>query len=124
MYKLAENRGGKCLSNKYINNCTKLQWQCKEGHVWNSTPSSIKNGSWCTICSIKHVADKQKLTIEEMQEIAESREGKCLSKEYINTRTKLQWKCKEGHIWLALSCNIKKGSWCPICSRRKSNKDC
>ena len=30
----------------------------------------------------------KKLTIEEMQEIAGSRGGKCLSKKYVNNRTK------------------------------------
>jgi len=43
----------------------------------------------------------EKLTIKEMQEIAESRGGKCLSKEYVNNYTKLKWQCDEGHTWKA-----------------------
>lgn len=59
-----------------------------------------------------------------MQELAKSRGGKCLSDKYINNRTKLRWQCNEGHIWKSTPNSIKNGSWCPICSRRKSNKDC
>ena len=33
MQKLAEKKGGKCLSTEYVNNRTKLKWQCSEGHV-------------------------------------------------------------------------------------------
>ena len=36
MQKLAEERGGKCLSKKYRNRYSKLTWQCKEGHQWDA----------------------------------------------------------------------------------------
>ena len=38
-----------------------------------------------------------KISIEEMQEIARKRGGKCLSKKYINAHTKLEWQCANGH---------------------------
>ncbi len=53
MQKIAESRGGKCFSKKYINNRTKLKWKCKEGHIWEATPSNIKRGQWCRVCSMK-----------------------------------------------------------------------
>ena len=43
MQKIAKDRGGKCLSKKYINGGTKLKWQCSEGHIWESAPTSIKH---------------------------------------------------------------------------------
>jgi len=58
----------------------------------------------------------KKLTIEEMQRIAESRGGKCLSEKYINNRTKLKWQCEKGHIWEA----APRRSWCPYCSENKN----
>ena len=54
-----------------------------------------------------------KLTIEEMHSFAQERGGKCLSKEYINARTKLKWQCKEGHIWETKPANVRRGKWCP-----------
>ena len=118
MQEIAESRGGKCLSKEYINNQTKLEWICSEGHKWKTVPSSVKQGSWCPIC-----AGNMKLTIEEMQEIAESRGGKCLSKEYIGSLNKLKWQCAEGHKWEASPNNVKQGSWCHRCSCRKKIKN-
>jgi len=124
MHSLAKKRGGKCLSKKYINNKTKLKWQCKEGHVWEATPDSIKRGSWCRRCSIRIRGDKLRGSIEEMQAIAEERGGKCLSRKYIVAHTKLRWQCKEGHVWWAAPKHIKKGSWCPECSSYRYEKIC
>ena len=58
----------------------------------------------------------RKYRIEDMQKLAISRSGRCLSKNYINTNTKLKWQCKKGHIWEAIPSNIKKGTWCPKCA--------
>lgn len=55
------------------------------------------------------------LTIQEMQEIAKEKGGECLSPVYANSRIKLKWKCKAGHIWEATSNNIKR-YWCPFCA--------
>ena len=111
MQRLAKSRQGKCLSHEYINNRTKLKWKCHKGHIWFSTPSTIKSGHWCAKCS-----RKKKLTIEEMQEVALERGGKCLSKKYINTHTKLKWQCHLLHTWEAEPNSIKRGTWCPVCA--------
>jgi hypothetical protein len=108
--KAAKERGGECLSKEYINNNTKMKFQCKEGHIWKTTLNSIKNSRWCPVCN-----GNTKLTIEEVQKIAEERGGKCLSKEYINNNTKMKFQCKEGHTWETKFKSIKSGSWCPIC---------
>ena len=115
MMDIARNRGGECLSNEYVNSKTKLQWRCAKGHEWAATPFTIKNGdSWCPYC-----ARKAKLTIEEMRQIAILRGGECLSESYVNGSTKLQWRCRSGHEWLAAPDNVKNGeSWCPICAQR------
>ena len=52
MRELAESRGGKCLSEKYVNACTKLHWQCAKGHEWEATPGNVKNAhTWCPVCA-------------------------------------------------------------------------
>ncbi len=113
--KIAKKREGICLSKEYINARSKLKWQCKEGHIWEAIPDSIKRGSWCRKCSYQLRANQQKLTIEEMHKLAEEREGKCLSEKYNNVHHKLIWQCKKGHIWKAIPSNVKTGHWCPIC---------
>jgi hypothetical protein len=91
----------------------KLFFECKNGHRWKALPSSIKSGTWCRKC----VYDKRRISIEEMQKIAEKREGKCVSKEYVNVFTALLWECKHGHKWMARPHAIKKGSWCKQCPK-------
>ena len=50
MHVLAQQRRGKCLSEAYVNNKTKLTWQCEKGHIWEATPHNIKTGYWCPVC--------------------------------------------------------------------------
>lgn len=50
--KIANKRGGKLLSNRYINQNTKYEFVCKYGHPWMATAASIKHmGSWCPKCN-------------------------------------------------------------------------
>lgn len=59
----------------------------------------------------------KKGTIQEMQLLAKSRGGRCCSKPYINSKTKLWWECNKGHRWQATPFSVKKlRSWCPICA--------
>jgi predicted metalloprotease len=110
---VAENRGGKCLSEFYINNSTKMEWICKNNHIWKATFQNIKNGgTWCTICS-----NKSSITIEECQKVAESRGGICLSKVYMNCRTNMRWQCADLHEWEANFHRVKHGgTWCRKCA--------
>ncbi|MCP4371590.1 MAG: hypothetical protein GY797_26235 [Deltaproteobacteria bacterium] len=119
MQSIAEKRGGKCLSAAYENARTNLLWECREKHHWEATPTNIKSGKWCRRC-----AGLMKLTIEKMQLLAEERGGKCLSKSYVNTQTKLLWECKTKHRWKATPNNIKRGRWCQKCSSGLGERIC
>lgn len=116
MQALAERNGGKCLSKVYIDSQTKLRWRCKKDHQWNAVPASVQTGRWCRICSREITASKERLSIEEMKEIANSHGGVCLSEKYVNNWTKLHWKCKYGHEWNAVPASIRTGYWCPFCA--------
>jgi len=111
MQELAKKNNGECLSKFYINNTTKLKWKCSCGYEWEAVPDSIRNGTWCPKC-----ANNIRLTIEEMQDLAKKNNGECLSKFYINNTTKLKWKCKKGHTWRAVPDSIRNGTWCPKCA--------
>ena len=62
----------------------------------------------------------QRKHLEEMQSIAIARDGKLLSKFYINSQTKLRWRCAEGHIWEAIPASIKHGTWCGKCGDKRA----
>ena len=111
MQEIAKKKGGQCLSERYINGHTNLTWQCKKGHQWDATPANVKRGSWCPAC-----AGSKRGTIKKMREIAEEHGGQCLSLEYINSITKLTWRCKKGHQWDATPHSLHEGHWCPVCA--------
>jgi hypothetical protein len=118
---LAEQFGGLCLSEHFINRVTKLRWKCKKGHEWNAIPLNIEKGHWCSICGNERQGRAKAHSIEMMQELAHQRGGDCLSKTYINNTSKLLWKCEVGHEWMAtpgsiMSSGRRKGTWCPICA--------
>ena len=112
MREVALLRGGKCLSTQYVNENTKLKWQCEYGHVWESTPNKvIACKRWCHICG-----GSKKKSINDMHKLAKERGGKCLAPEYKGMKTKLKWQCSKGHTWEAEPTNVQTGSWCPKCS--------
>lgn len=121
--KIAISKGGKLISKKYINNREKLIWECSKGHRWKASFGSVQprkksnnKGSWCPICN-----GTPKKTIQEMKQIAKSKGGKCLSRIYIGSNSKLKWKCENGHMWESTPSKVLNGkTWCPICSRENA----
>jgi hypothetical protein len=121
MRALAAEHGGKCLSNEYVNNCTRLEWQCTEGHRWQAKPNDIRR-SWCPYC-----ANTVKLEIADLRRIARERGGKLLSTTYINRKQPLLWRCRAGHTWQAPASRVKPGgyrpgTWCPLCPMRRKGQ--
>jgi hypothetical protein len=119
MKQIAKERGGKCLSDIYINMTTHLKWQCECGNIWYATPTCvISRGQWCPKCSKKHTGIKR-LDWKVIQNAAIKKGGHVVSTEdeYINIYSKLKWQCKYGHIWEACIDTIKNTTkWCPMCN--------
>jgi hypothetical protein len=110
------SKGGICLSDKYIHSQSHLKWKCKEGHEWMATPNNIKHNYWCPYCS-----RNRKHTIEEIKQIAISKGGSCLSLSYVDSFSKLKFKCKDKHIWDAFPSNIIRGHWCKKCGMKDNH---
>jgi len=117
--KLAESKGGKCLSKEYINNNTKMLWECKHGHRWNARLTSlVSSDTWCSVCAL----EETRLTLEPCQKYAHTHNGKCLSTEYVNIQTKLLWECEHGHQFTKTFETMKRGSFCSICAKVEKKK--
>lgn len=130
IHTFARIRGWKCRSSEFINEKTKLEWQCSSNHKWKASWYQVrdkerKNGIFAKGTGCPHCPGKGGIKkiywprIDDMRKIAQERGGHCLSNTYINSMTKLLWMCAKGHTWYATPSNIKKGSWCPYCSERK-----
>jgi hypothetical protein len=119
LHDAARKHGGECLSSEYTNQRAKYRFRCAAGHEWTQTANAILQGSWCASCA--HLA--QRTSIETLQEIAESRGGKCLSSQRVDVKDKLTWQCAMGHVWQANPINVKSGQWCPKCARAELSED-
>ncbi|MBU4487200.1 MAG: hypothetical protein KKD38_09770 [Candidatus Delongbacteria bacterium] len=119
---IAEKKGGKCLSEKYVNVATKMEFECKEGHVWATTPRGIIKGSWCPVCGKKKTVEPQKNDFNEIKRIITDKGGKCFTDEYINSLQKLDVMCKEGHKFKISASSLKKGSWCVKCGIERAKE--
>lgn len=115
MHQVASERDGFCLSSDYIGAREPLLWRCKYGHEWSASPVNITSkNSWCPYCAGQR---GDNFTISKMNQVAQQRGGKCLSTEFHNSKSKLQWQCSENHVWEATPTNvINKNSWCPYCA--------
>jgi hypothetical protein len=115
---IAVKNGGTCLSNQYIDNTFKLDFQCGVcNHIWKCAPNSIKNGTWCPQCANKNI------NINNAVGLATNHNGKCLSSEYVNSFTKMSWVCELEHQWQASYNQIQSGSWCPECFKINRGKN-
>lgn len=110
--KLAAERGGRCLSTEYVNSDTHLLWECAHGHHWKAVPSSVKGGTWCGICTKTSL----RVTLDEVQRASEMLGGRCLSSEYVNGTTALEFERAAGHRFEAPPRAVRQGHWCPRCA--------
>lgn len=117
---LAKSKGGTCLSTEYKNAKTHLQWQCKEGHIWNAVYDAVSGGkrnkgTWCSQCA--HSNKEKKYSFEFANTLAQSRNGKFLSEQMNYVLDRYEWECANGHKWKTSFSAILNGGWCPSCSR-------
>src|SRR5260370_31495456 len=86
--------------------------ECSQGDGWEVPLSRVKRGTWCPRCANKSIS------IEEMRRMAAERGGACLSTDYINMTTPLEWRCARNHVWTVSPKHIRD-RWCPVCGRSR-----
>jgi hypothetical protein len=53
-----------------------------------------------------------------MNKIAESKNGKCISSEYLGYKIKLKWSCENNHQWEATpEMAMRNNKWCKQCKK-------
>ena len=121
---LATQRGGRCLSKHYESSTGKLTFECAAKHIFSTRAGNVSLGHWCPHCAVQERGAKRRMPIHEVQELAFSRGGWCLSPAYDDGRQKLRWKCAHGHTWSAALWGIKVGQWCPDCGSGLGERLC
>lgn len=120
MRRFAARKGGRCLSDVYIDQKTPLVWECSALHRWASPYLNIRLGYWCGQCGYARAASKNRGTIERARELAREHGGKCLSDAYAKTSARLRWECGDGHTFEKSVDAVRQGQWCPHCKRSMS----
>jgi hypothetical protein len=108
--------GYKLLSTIYINARTKLEIECNKGHIYNTTIQHFKEGSRCIKCQYVIVGIKQRHSYEYIKDFIEEIGYKLLSKDYINSKTKLEIQCDNNHTYQSKFTHFNAGSRCPHCN--------
>lgn len=111
MQKLAQEKNGRCLSDTYRGVHIKILWECEQKHQWMAIPRDIRRGHWCPYCSGLYSC-----SLELAKQIADAKNGECLSTNYKNIDSPLLWSCEFNHQWYAPLYRVKNlGTWCPTC---------
>lgn len=124
---LAIKKGGQCLSNKYENQNTILEWQCEDKNhprFLASYSNVVNKNSWCNLCKLNLKEPHRIKMLKNAKNHAETKGGKCNSTVFINTLEKLNWQCSKGHIWEANYNNVLNSNrWCPKCAGQLSPEE-
>jgi hypothetical protein len=70
-----------------------------------------KRETWCLECYNLRRRFGRKDSIERMKKLGRRRGDLCLSDEYVNSKSKLLWKCDRGHCWRSVPGSTRRGSW-------------
>ncbi|CAB5033244.1 MAG: hypothetical protein F2923_00275 [Actinobacteria bacterium] len=122
MQKWAGKKGGRCISRKYDGAHHHLKWRCKRRHTWLAQPTNIMFGKWCPLCRNEELSARfrTKNAIQKYRQIARKRGGVLLTRKAPrNQREHLQWRCRNGHIFLSKANNVLNGKWCKRCALAK-----
>ena len=106
---------------KYVNNKTHLDVVCKKcGTKYTSTPNNLLSGRRCKICANKENGiAKMKTNDEFLKELNDLNIGIIALEPYNGNDTKINFQCKNQHIWQAKPHDILSGYGCPFCSGNK-----
>lgn len=119
-YAHAKNNEGLCLSTAYKNVKTKLKWQCKNNHNWESSfEHAVTRNRWCVQCHYDKALDKNFDLLAEAY--AKDKKGTVILPEdgKVKTATILTWSCEnsEHKSWKSsFHTVVEKKGWCPSCA--------
>jgi hypothetical protein len=119
---IAISKNGICKSSEYKGCYTKLLFQCNEcGHEWWLKPTYLIHGNnWCPECNGNPI-----YSINDFHELARLKGGFFLSEKYVDSYSKLEFKCANGHTFSKRPGDIvNKDGWCPYCPKGITEEKC
>lgn len=114
----ASSKGGSCIlpEDRKVKTATMIEWKCSnlEHKKWIGTFRNVViKGGWCPYCAGKF---SQNEYLEKAKEYALTKNGQCLSNEYLDQKEKMIWSCNTHGIWEESYKNvIARNLWCSKC---------
>jgi len=111
---VAKERGGMCLSKRYVSSPKTMRFVCKEGHRWSAIASNIVHqGQWCPRCA----ATPTDAYREKLETFVLAKGGVMLSPKLGALTDLHRFRCQKGHVFKQSPTRIvHKGTWCPKCA--------
>ena len=96
------------------------KWLCKEGHIFKAKVADMSNGRGCAVCGGRQIEVGSNDLATTHPAIALEADGWDPRTVGRGHRKRLQWRCFQGHSWLAQpNDRTGKDSGCPFCTNRK-----
>jgi len=117
---VAQKRGGKCLSKRYLERPKKMWFECAEGHRWAAGGWLVLgNGNWCPKCALTP-SDEFRHALDTF--IADQG-GVMLTRRLGKLSDPHRFRCEKGHRFEQSPTRIvHKGFWCPSCAYEKKGE--
>lgn len=111
---------------KYIDMKTPILHLCLIHNIrWETSPSSILNGSGCPRCGIDKSSFSRRKSHEQYQkELEKINPNIVVLDSYVNNHTPILHKCLiDNHEWYVSPSNVLNGHGCPKCNESKMEKE-
>lgn len=101
----------------------KSEFECQKcGNIWSADASSVWRGNGCSVCMIQRLREANGFNFEFVRSFIESEKCELLSKEYVNSKTRIKIRFECGHIKNVTFDSFRSGKRCPCQSPEKANK--
>lgn len=98
VYNCFKEEGCELLEEEYINNKTKMKYRCICGDISEIQFSNFQQGQRCFKCGHRRKGEKRRLLFEYVDSVFEKNNCKLLEDKYVNSRTKMKYRCACGDL--------------------------
>ncbi len=113
--------GCELLEETYKDNNTLMEYRCKCGNISKIRFRDFKNGQRCWECGNKKIGEKTKHSFKYVCNYFKENNCELLEKEYINSYTKMKYRCSCGDVSSIRFCNFQEGQKCRKCGIKKNS---
>ena len=94
-------------------NTTRMEFTCREGHVWSTRPYHVLRGTQCGLCMGNCTEIAKAALVEHVRD----KGGQVDISHYRGATTKMPFKCSQGHEWSTTPNSIMSShTWCQKCA--------